>query len=878
MKDPNPQRPTYLNEYKPPAYTTPEVELEFDLAPKATVVTGSFKVEKNGSTASAPLELNGYGQKVLSVSIDGKTLEAGKDYEVTSETLTIPNVPDKFTLVVKNEINPEENKALEGLYLTQGMYCTQNEPEGFRRIIYSIDRSDNMGLFRTKIIAPKKDFPILLSNGNLKESGDLEDGKHFTVWEDPFRKPSYLFALVAGDLGHIKDSFTTMSGRTIDLLLYCDKGNEKKLYHAMDSLKKSMKWDEEVYGLEYDLDIYMIVAVDAFNMGAMENKGLNIFNTSCVMADPESANDNDYLRVEAVVAHEYFHNWTGNRVTCRDWFQLTLKEGLTVFRDQEFSSDVFDRPVQRIQDVDILRRVQFQEDSGPNSHPIRPDHYIEINNFYSSTVYNKGAEVIRMVHTLLGAEGFRKGMDKYFELYDGQAVTTEDFIHAMSVANDKDFTSFKKWYSQSGTPVLKITSEYDQGSGCLTLNYSQHTSPTSEQKEKGALDLPLKVGLLSKSSGAPLDLSQSGHTTTKEKGEILFVCDKDSGSFSVKGLTEEPLLSLNRDFSAPIKLEYEYSNEELSLLLSHDPNAFSRWEAGQVLYQREVLRGLDGEKHTSQALKDAFSSLLKSKDLSKAALAMTLKFPGIDLLLDLKPVIDFNSLHETRQRILKDLVLENKEALLNLYHANTSDGEFKFTPEEVGRRMLKNTCLRLLRYMDNQEIRDLASKQFLGAKNMTDSFAALLVLSELPGEERDHALKEFEEKWQDDPLTMNKWFQVQAMAEIPETFDNVKTLLKHPKFDIENPNKLRSLIGVFARYNLMEFHHASGRGYDLLAEIIEKMDKVNPSMASALSENFSLLKRLDAGRQAKMKVILNRLKDIPNLSKNTFEIISNTLK
>ncbi|MBK26855.1 MAG: aminopeptidase N [Halobacteriovorax sp.] len=879
MKTETPQT-IHLKDYKKPTYTITDIHLTFDLHDTQTKVKTKMSVESTGVEKGAPLVLNGEQLVFKKASIDGAQLEASR-LELGDDLLTIKDVPEKFTLEIENEINPEANKALDGLYKSGSIFCTQNEPEGFRRITYYIDRPDVMAKFTTKVIADKKLYPVLLSNGNPLERGDLDGGKHFVVWEDPFPKPSYLYALVAGDLGLVKDTYKTMSGREIALEIFCDKGNEDKCGHAMESLKKSMKWDEDTYGLEYDLDIYMIVAVDSFNMGAMENKGLNIFNSAYVLAKPETATDDNFLGIEGVVGHEYFHNWTGNRITCRDWFQLTLKEGLTVYRDQEFSSDMNSAAVKRIQDVDILRNHQFREDAGPTAHPIKPPSYIEINNFYTSTVYDKGAEVIRMIETFLGKEGFRRGMDKYFELYDGRAVTTEDFIHAMSIANSNyDFEQFKLWYAQAGTPQIDVKWNYDASEKVYTLTVIQSCPPTPEHDEKRPFHFPLRVALLGKTGNElPLNLVDKKGQPQIEEGILHMRSETETYIFT--GVEEEPTLSINRGFSAPLKVYTPYKESDLIFLLGNDTDQFNRYEAAQLMGQRLVYHNLK-EKHDGKELTldadyiEAWGKVLGDESLDGLIKSEILSLPSESILQQGHSPIDYKGLHEVRRWMKGELAKAHRELLQKTYDGLNIEKPYKLDPKSMGERSLKNVCLSFLAVLDDEAAHELCYSQFSKATNMTEEIAALSFLINCNTDLSKKAVNEFYEKWKHETLVMQKWLGVQASCRFDSTLDRVLELENDSVYDKTVPNLLRSLLGGFAR-NAVQFHREDGAGYKFLAKKILEIDKINPQMASGLAGIFRDYKRLNESAKGKMKVELEALKETEGLSKNTYEIVSKIL-
>ena len=857
MKDSTPAK-IYLKDYTPPAYNITNVQLIFDLDDTRTLVRSSLKMNRVNNT-STPLVLDGEDLVLKNILLNGTPLNQDR-YKTDNKSLTIFELPESFTLEIENEINPLKNTRLEGLYKSGKLFCTQNEAQGFRRITYYLDRPDVMATFTTKIIADKKACPVLLSNGNPIEQGELEGGKHYQTWEDPFPKPCYLYALVAGDLGKIEDSYTTLSKRNVQLSIYCDKGNEHLCGHAMSSLKKAMKWDEDTFGLEYDLDIYMIVAVDAFNMGAMENKGLNIFNSSCVLADPQTAVDADFLWIESIVAHEYFHNWTGNRVTCRDWFQLTLKEGLTVFRDQEFSASVNTRSIQRISNVSGLRSYQFPEDAGPTAHPIKPDSYMEINNFYTSTVYIKGAEVIRMLQTILGKDGFRRGMDKYFELFDGQAVTTEDFIHAMSIANEYNLDQFKNWYSQIGTPSVSVDCHYDSSSRQYTITLKQSHQPT--------LYFPISLGLIDPDS----------------KKDILtdtIILKQQEQTFIYPNMPQAPLLSLNRDFTAPIKIQFPYSFEQLATLLSCDSDPFNRYDASQTLgqYLIDQLREQEAQKKSlsiDPQFISAWGELLADNNLEMHLKAYCLALPSESLLNQEQNPVQFESTHNLRLFVAKNLAQIYQESLENLYQKlSENSGEYSVDPLSVGQRSLKNTILSFLSFLETDAIADLCYKQFSSSNNMTDCIAALSSLVNMNSPLGQKALQEFYQKWKESPLNVQKWLKVQAASRAPDTYEKVILLEKNINYPFNIPNFFRALVGTFTQ-NYRHFHHSSGRGYRLIADKILQMDAINPQLAARTAESFRDYKRLPVGHREKMKVELERIL-ASEPSKNTYEIVSKTL-
>ncbi len=861
----------YLKDYQVPAYLIEHTELRFELDEEETLVRATLQIRRNPESGQArpPLQLHGHESvKLCRLNIDGEIL-SGRDFVRSDELLTIPDVPERFTLECLTRIEPQNNTALEGLYKSDGMFCTQCEAEGFRRITFYPDRPDVMSVFRTTVVADRKRYPILLSNGNPVERGDEDDGRHFVTWEDPFPKPAYLFALVAGDLAVLEDHFTTLSGRQVLLQIYAERKDLDKLDHAMASLQRAMRWDEEVYGREYDLDIYMIVAVDFFNMGAMENKGLNIFNTSCVLAHPKTTTDAGFQRVEGVVAHEYFHNWSGNRVTCRDWFQLSLKEGFTVFRDSEFSADVNSRTVKRIDDVAVLRTAQFAEDAGPMAHPVRPESFIEISNFYTLTVYEKGAEVVRMLHTLLGAERFRKGCDLYFERHDGQAVTTDDFVQAMADVSGRDLTQFKRWYSQAGTPRIEVEEVWDEALGRYQLRFSQHCPPTPGQNEKQPFHMPIAFGLLD-DSGREL---QSGVLELTEAQQI----------FSFDGLSQRPVPSLLRNFSAPVKLSYPYSDEQLMLLLQHDTDGFNRWDAGQRLAVR-LMQQLMQDYRSGQplvlppSLVQCWAQVLDADGLDPAMVAQVLSLPSEAYLSELADVIDVEAIHAVRRFLRQALGNALRERWLAAYQRCSSEQAYSPDAASCAQRSLKNLSLGYLLASGDDTCLALAEQQFESADNMTDQQAvlALVVHSEFRAA-AERLLGAFHDQWQHEALVMNQWFAIQAADPWPGALERVQQLAEHPLFDSRNPNKLRSLIGAFCAQNAVSFHAADGSGYRYLADWILRLNVQNPQIASRMLTPLTRWRRYPEAAQRQMRAQLQRIMASGELSKDVYEVVSKSL-
>lgn len=862
----------YLSQYKVPPYLIDTVNLEITLGEDATLVTNKLVIKANSaSLESQPdLILKGEMLELISISLDGKELPENA-YKKTDSSLTLLNVPSTLTLEIKTRIKPQENTALSGLYQSSGNFCTQCEAQGFRRITYFLDRPDVMARYTTKIIADKKRYPVLLSNGNLVASEDLAHGLHSATWVDPFKKPSYLFALVAGDLECMEDFFITQSGRRVTLQIYVEHGNLDKCAHAMQAVKKAMRWDEEKFGREYDLDRYMLVAVGDFNMGAMENKGLNIFNTQYILAKPETATDTDYVNIESVIAHEYCHNWSGNRITCRDWFQLSLKEGLTIFRDQCFTADTTSPTVARINDVVDLRASQFPEDAGPLAHPVRPDSYVEINNFYTATVYNKGAEVIRMQQTLIGDAVFRQGMDLYFTRYDGQAVTIEEFVKSMEEASGMDLTQFRLWYSQAGTPVLDVTDHYDADKKTYTLKIKQSCPPTPQQPVKQPFHIPVKMGLLDASG--------------KELIHDLLHLKHAEQEFQFTNIVAKPIPSLLRGFSAPVKLNYVYSDHELQLLFKYDTDLFNRWEAGQRYTIKLILNLIqDYRANKSLALPAdyvaVFHHLLKTMQDDKLLLAEMMTLPSEKYLTEQMAIVDIEAIHHVREFVLKSLAESLQDALFEIYQQNhDSHAAREVTLETVAKRQLKNLCLSYLLLLDNDQYKQAALKQFEVAlkTNMTDTMASLRCLVNKDCPERESALMQFYQQWQHDPLVIDKWFALQASSKLPDTLNRVKKLLQHPAFDIKNPNKVYALIGAFGHRNLVHFHVASGEGYQFLADCVNQLDALNPQIAARMVTSLSHWQRYDSKRQNLMRAQLEGILRAKTISKDVGELVSKSL-
>ena len=875
----------YLKDYQAPEYLIDETHLTFELFEDHTLVHAQLVMRRNPARGEGlpPLVLNGQELELLALSLGDVEL-ASTDYLQTPDQLTVQPMAEQFTLDSTVRIHPESNTALEGLYKSSGMFCTQCEAEGFRKITYYLDRPDVMSKFTTTVSADKHSFPVLLSNGNPIASGPEEGGRHWATWEDPFMKPAYLFALVAGDLWCVEDTFTTMNQREVTLRIYVEPENIDKCQHAMNSLKKSMRWDEETYGREYDLDIFMIVAVNDFNMGAMENKGLNIFNSSAVLARAETATDAAHQRVEAIVAHEYFHNWSGNRVTCRDWFQLSLKEGFTVFRDSGFSADMNSRTVKRIEDVSYLRTHQFAEDAGPMAHAVRPDSFIEISNFYTLTVYEKGSEVVGMIHTLVGAEGFRKGSDLYFDRHDGQAVTCDDFIKAMEDANGVDLTQFKRWYSQAGTPRLAVSESYDSAAKTYSLTFRQSCPATPDKQEKLPFVIPVELGLLNK-AGGEIALRLSGEAAAVGTTRVISVTEAEQ-TFTFVDVAEQPLPSLLRGFSAPVKLSFPYTRDQLMFLMQHDSDGFNRWDAGQQLSVQVLQELIDQYQKgqdlvLDQRLVTALSSLLSNDQLDQAMVAEMLSLPGEAYLTEISEVADVDAIHAARDFARKQLADKLFDGLWARYQANRAVS--KVTPyvaeaEHFARRSLQNIALSYLMLSGKPQVLEACLEQFDTCDNMTERMTALAVLVNSPFvEEKAKALATFAENFKDNPLVMDQWFSVQAGSTLPGGLQRVQQLMEHPAFNIKNPNKVRALVGAFAGQNLINFHAADGSGYRFLADLVIQLNGFNPQIASRQLAPLTRWRKYDSARQALMKAELERIRASGNLSSDVFEVVSKSL-
>ncbi len=873
----------YRKDYTPFDFLISSTDLRFELGEETTLVTSRLTIQPNFDTSQGPrpLKLNGQRFKLLGLSLDNAPLDHDR-YTVTPEQLAIHTVPAApFTLEVRTELRPQDNTFLEGLYRSGGMFCTQCEAEGFRSITYYPDRPDVLSIFTTTVVADRVLYPVLLSNGNLIKQGELPDGRHFATWHDPFRKPSYLYALVAGDLVSIRDSFVTCSGREVDLRIYVQQHNRDKCDHALLSLKKAMRWDEQTFGREYDLDCYMVVAVDDFNMGAMENKGLNVFNSRYVLASPTTATDDDYNAIEEVIGHEYFHNWSGNRVTCRDWFQLSLKEGFTVFRDQEFSSDMQSRGVKRISDVRNLRTAQFAEDAGPMAHPVRPDSYIEINNFYTMTVYEKGAEIVRMLHTLLGPENFREGSDLYFSKHDGQAVAVDDFVQAMADAGRIDLQQFSLWYSQAGTPQLSASGAYDPSNSTFTLTISQSCPPTPGQPDKQPLHIPLELGLLGK-DGRQLPLLPEGESGPGSTTKVLQLRSTEE-SFRFQGLAEEPVPALLRGFSAPVKLEYPYRHADLLVLMAHEPDPFCRWEAGQRMASQIILDLINKQQQGQELSLDAefaeaFGITLANGHSDKAFLAETLTLPSEKYIAELLPVIDPGAIHAVRQFLVRSLASLFKSQFLSLRESCRSSLPYSPGDGRAGQRRLANLCLSYLASNGGQEIIDLCLQQYHAADNMTDQIGALAPMASCDCPERRTILTDFYGRWQHDRQVVDKWFALQATSTLPGMLHEVRALLDHPAFELTNPNRFRSLVGNFSQGNQARFHDPSGSGYRFLTDQLIRLIPVNPQVSARLLAPLTGWRRFEEGRSRLMRDELLRIKILPDLPKDVYEVVMKSLE
>lgn len=867
-----------LEDYRPSDFLIDSVELDVRLHPTETRVTATLAMRPNPEgRPDAPLVLDGDELNLKAVSLNGRILTA-EEFEASPQSLTIAQAPRQpFTLTIETEINPTANTKLMGLYRSSGNYCTQCEAEGFRRITYFLDRPDVMAVYTTRIEADREEVPVLLGNGNPVESGPIEGtDRHYAVWHDPHPKPSYLFALVGGRLGRVSKTFTTMSGREVELAIYVEPGKEERADYALEALERSMRWDEKVFGREYDLDVFNIVAVSDFNMGAMENKGLNIFNDKYVLASPETATDMDYAHIEAIIAHEYFHNWTGNRVTCRDWFQLCLKEGLTVFRDQEFSSDERSRPVHRIAEVKTLRARQFLEDSSPLAHPVRPTQYREINNFYTATVYEKGAEIVRMLKTIIGDEDFRRGTDLYFERCDGMAATVEDFLSAFADVTGRDLSHFARWYEQSGTPRVNVKGNYDPDAKTYRLDFAQSTPPTPGQLKKDAMAIPVVLGLVTH------DGSPTGATCERVDSRGVFLLDKPEDSLTFTGVASLPVPSLFRGFSAPVKLSLDLPNQELLVLLKHDTDAFNRWQAAQTAAMRllaSLAKGVDAADEEIAGLSRALCSFMDRDALDDpafAALVVTLPSEA-DIAQEIGQDVNPDAIHRARSEMRRRIGQSCAKHLRRFYESLTDSGPYNPDAASAGRRSLRNASLDLLAAADPSMGEALAVRQLESASNMTDRLASLSVLTTLPGAVREEAIARFGDRYRNEPLVLDKWFTLQAAIPEDGTLERVKGLMQHPAFSIANPNRVRALIGSFAMLNQVQFNRADGAGYRFLASIVLRADELNPQLAARLLTAFSTWRMMERTRRSHAEEALRSIAQKPNLSRDVGDIVSRSL-
>ena len=873
MQDAQP-REIYHEDYQTPDYWIDTTDLVFDLFEDHVLVTSVLGVRRNSEDQDThTLTLIGINLELISISLDGSALTSTQ-YILSSESLTVPMINHTASLKILTRIRPQKNTSLEGLYKSNGMFCTQCEPEGFRKITYYLDRPDVMSRFTTQIIADKCHYPVLLSNGNEMTRGEFSDGRHWVIWEDPFKKPSYLFALVAGNLKMIEDTFISMSGRTVILRIFSESHNINQCSHALESLKKSMKWDEVVYGREYDLDIFMIVAVDHFNMGAMENKGLNIFNSSCLLASPDTATDDTYQKIEAIVAHEYFHNWSGNRVTCRDWFQISLKEGFTVFRDAEFSADMHSRGVKRIEDASIMKTAQFTEDAGPMAHPIRPQSFIKISNFYTLTIYEKGCEVVRMIHTILGAGNFRKGSDLYFERHDGQAVTCEDFVTAMEDASGVDLTQFRNWYNQAGTPVLDITDAFNEHTGHYSIFIKQSCPATPGQNNKLPFHIPVTIALMD-ADGSNLKLNNAGNV------EQILQVRKVEETWVFKGFSVKPLPSLLRNFSAPVRVKYDYNRDDLMFLIKHDSDNFNRWDAGQRLgtevIQDMVVALAQGDQiMPDNKLLETFTAVLVDSNLDLAIKSKMLVLPSEASLAGQAEEIQPLLIYEARRQVRQVIAAAHQSMLLNLYYALQSNKKYRPEVKDIAERMLKNTCLSYLCTLDDPKMLQLAVDQYHNASNMTDRQAALVAVVNAYYQDTtvtSQLLEDFLNRYESNTVVMDEWFAIQSASPMIGTLDHVRALMEHAAFDSTSPNKLRALIGSFSTQNMKQFHSGSGKCYEFLADMIITLDKQNPQTAVRLMTPLTFWKKYEFTCRDRMKKALERIKKIPDLSTDIYEVV-----
>lgn len=880
MRDAQP-RTIFLKDYEPPAHRIERTELHFELFDGYALVHAQLHFARNDTAGpDAPLELHGVELELLSLAIDGRELDVDA-YERHDESLRIGGLPESGVLSSTVRIKPQENTSLEGLYRSRGLFCTQCEAEGFRKITWFPDRPDVMSTYRVTIDADLDACPELLSNGNLVDSAMLDEGRHRAVWDDPFPKPSYLFALVAGDLKRVEDQFTTMSGREVRLVILVEEKDLDKCDHAMDSLKRSMRWDEERFGREYDLDVFHIVAVDDFNMGAMENKSLNIFNTSCVLASPDTTTDAGYQRIESIVAHEYFHNWSGNRVTCRDWFQLSLKEGFTVFRDAEFSADMGSRALKRVEDATVMRTFQFAEDAGPMAHPVRPASFIEISNFYTLTVYEKGSEVVRMLQTLLGEADFRRGCDLYFERHDGQAVTCDDFVAAMESVSGIDLTQFRRWYSQAGTPQLTISDSWDDDAGVYSLKVEQHTPPTPGQSHKDPLVIPLAMGLLGDAGN--LRLTLEGEPTQVESADNthrVLLLEDSSQEFRFTGLPERPVPSLLRGFSAPVRVQYPYTTEQLVALCSRDDDGFVRWDAMQQLMvgALDALQAGGAADTLNGSLREAVLAVIEQHG-DPAIRADMLRLPSETYLAELasqRGGVDVHAIHQARETLRSQLAEACVDHWSSLYAQCQVVEPYAASGEQIGRRALANIALDYLASANTDGVA-LAQRVYEGADNLTNRLAALRTLLRRGDDDLvDSLLNDFYTRFGGETLAVNHWLQIQAESPRGDAIERVRKLMDHEAYDGNNPNKIRALIGTFANANAVTFHRVDGAGYGFLAQTIEDLNEKNPQIASRLLTPLTRWRNYPAGGEA-MRRELERLAGLPSLSRDVYEVVSKSL-
>ncbi len=874
----------YLKDYLPSDFLIASIFLHFDLHDDYAIVKSILNIhrnEANQNQLSADLVLDGVGLELKQILLNGVVLKP-EQYKQDEYSLTLFKPPAAFSLEIEVKIEPQRNTQLSGLYRTGQQFCTQCESEGFRRITYFLDRPDVLVHFTTTITANKEQYPTLLANGNLTDSRELENDRHWVKWEDPIAKPCYLFALVAGNLEVLEDTFITQSDRQVQLKIFIEAGKREQARFAMSALKMAMRWDEEVYGREYDLDIYMIVAVSDFNFGAMENKGLNIFNDRYILAKPETATDEDFINVQAVVGHEYFHNWSGNRVTVRDWFQITLKEGLTVFREHQFTADNTSHVVKRIQEVKTIRSTQFAQDASPMAHPIQPDSYMEVTNFYTVTVYEKGSEVIRMLYTLLGAKTFREAMDLYFSRNDGKPVTVHEFVQAMADVSQLDLTQFKHWYEQAGTPVLQVQDDYDPATQVYTLSIQQICPPTPGQSEKKAFHIPFALGLLD-SQGQELSLQLNTETKPSESRTRVLNIKQFSETFQFINIPHKPVPSLLRHFSAPVKLRYDYSEDNLIFLMSHDPDAFNRWDASQQLAIRILLRLINHhQENTSLVVPENFIAALekvfKDSNLDEAVIAEILTLPSENYLMEEMAVVDPDAIHWVREWLQKQIAIKLQKPFAAYYHQHKHLTPYGLEAKEIAGRRLKNAVLSYLTLLGGDEIYQTCLEQFYHANNMTDVMGAMTALNNVECEQRQEAITAFYQRWQNEALVVNKWFSLQAQSSLPNTLKVVQELVNHPAFDLKNPNSARSLLGSFALGNPYRFHQIDGKGYTFLADYVLKIDRFNPQLAARILEPLIHWKKFAGQRPQLMKEQLERIAATPKLSRDIYEIVSKSLK